>query len=80
MISLNINKKNYEVDGGVVGRQFIEKPLTVDDALQLAVDTVQRLDGFGGAYLAHGEFLKDAPNAPNEGDTTYIYAQALATF
>jgi hypothetical protein len=34
----------------------------------------------GGAYLAHGEFLKDAPNAPNEGDTTYIYAQALATF
>lgn len=34
----------------------------------------------GGAYLAHGEFLKEAPNAPNEGDTTYIYAQALATF
>jgi hypothetical protein len=34
----------------------------------------------GGAYLAHGEFLERAPNAPNEGDTTYIYASALATF
>jgi hypothetical protein len=35
---------------------------------------------FGGAYLAHGEFLEDAPNAPNEGDTTYVYASAMATF
>ncbi|GFE83818.1 hypothetical protein GCM10011487_58180 [Steroidobacter agaridevorans] len=35
---------------------------------------------FGGAYLAHGDFLEAAPNAPNEGDTTYIYASAMATF
>lgn len=35
---------------------------------------------FGSAYLAHGRFLHDAPNAPNEGDTTYIYAQAMSTF
>lgn len=35
---------------------------------------------FGGAYLAHGEFLETAPDAPNEGDTTYIYASATATF
>jgi hypothetical protein len=34
----------------------------------------------GGARLFHGRFLEDAPNAPAEGDTTYIYAQALATF
>lgn len=34
----------------------------------------------GSAYLAHGRFLHDAPNAPNEGDTTYIYASALSTF
>lgn len=35
---------------------------------------------FGGAWLAHGPFLEHAPNAPNEGDTTYIYASAMATF
>lgn len=35
---------------------------------------------FGGAHLIHGEFLEDAPNAPAEGDTTYIYASALTTF
>jgi hypothetical protein len=35
---------------------------------------------FGAAYLAHGRFLEDAPNAPNEGDTTYLYASAMAIF
>jgi hypothetical protein len=35
---------------------------------------------FGGAYLMHGEFLDDAPNAPDEGDTTYLYAAATLTF
>jgi hypothetical protein len=34
----------------------------------------------GGAYLAHGHFLKTAPNAPQEGDSTYLYAQAGITF
>jgi len=34
----------------------------------------------GGAYLAHGRFLKAAPNAPREGDTTYLYAQTAITF
>ena len=31
-----------------------------------------RLDA-GGAYLAKGRFLKDAPNAPDTGDTRYAY-------
>jgi hypothetical protein len=35
---------------------------------------------FGGAYLMHGEFLDHAPNAPREGDTTYLYAAATLTF
>lgn len=34
----------------------------------------------GAAHLIHGRFLEDAPNAPGEGDTTYIYASALTTF
>lgn len=34
----------------------------------------------GGARLFHGEFLEDAPNAPDQGDTTYLYAQAITTF
>lgn len=34
----------------------------------------------GGAYLMHGEFLNHAPNAPDEGDTTYVYAAVAATF
>lgn len=34
----------------------------------------------GGAYLIHGRFLEEAPNAPDEGDTTYIYMAATATF
>jgi hypothetical protein len=34
----------------------------------------------GGAYLAHGRFLKTAPNGPREGDGTYLYAQAAITF
>jgi hypothetical protein len=34
----------------------------------------------GGAYLLHGDFLDHAPNAPREGDTTYLYAAATFTF
>jgi hypothetical protein len=34
----------------------------------------------GGAYLMPGEFLDDAPNAPRNGDTTYVYASATFTF
>lgn len=34
----------------------------------------------GGARLFHGRFLERAPNAPGEGDTTYIYAAATTTF
>jgi hypothetical protein len=34
----------------------------------------------GGAYLTHGEFLEDAPNAPRDGDSTYLYAAATLTF
>ena len=29
----------------------------------------------GGAYLMKGEFFKGAPNAPDTGDTTYVYSQ-----
>lgn len=35
---------------------------------------------FGGARLFHGRFLEHVPNAPIEGDTTYIYASAMSTF
>jgi hypothetical protein len=34
----------------------------------------------GGAYLIHGKFLENAPNAPHEGNTTYYYASVTATF
>lgn len=35
---------------------------------------------FGAAHLFHGQFLEEAPNAPAQGDTTYIYVSALTTF
>jgi len=31
----------------------------------------------GGAYLMKGEFFEDAPNAPDKGDTTYVYSQIV---
>jgi hypothetical protein len=34
----------------------------------------------GGAYLIHGKFLKDAPNAPAGSDSTYFYASTTVTF
>ncbi|MDN5870588.1 MAG: alginate export family protein [Nitrococcus sp.] len=34
----------------------------------------------GGAYLFDGEFLKDAPNAPHNGNTAYLYSQAILSF
>lgn len=34
----------------------------------------------GVAHLFQGRFLEEAPNAPSEGDTTYFYASATATF
>ena len=34
----------------------------------------------GGAWLMHGHFLEHAPHAPDEGDTTYLYAAATFTF
>jgi hypothetical protein len=34
----------------------------------------------GGAYLFHGTFLKEAPHAPQEGDTKYFYLSATAVF
>ncbi|MCO6441536.1 MAG: alginate export family protein [Nitrococcus mobilis] len=34
----------------------------------------------GGAYLVDGEFLKDAPNAAPDRDTTYFYTQATLSF
>jgi hypothetical protein len=33
----------------------------------------------GGAYLFHGKFLEEAPHAPHEGDTTYLYVSATVT-
>ncbi len=33
----------------------------------------------GGAYLFHGTFLEEAPNAPKDGDTTYFYASVTIT-
>jgi hypothetical protein len=34
----------------------------------------------GGAFLDHGEFLREAPNAPRHGDTAYGYVQLGFTF
>lgn len=34
----------------------------------------------GGAYLAKGGFLQDAPNAPDTGDTRYAYLDLSASF
>jgi hypothetical protein len=34
----------------------------------------------GGAYLAKGGFLKDAPNAPDTGDTRYAHLDLAASF
>jgi hypothetical protein len=34
----------------------------------------------GGAWLLHEDFLDHAPNAPHEGDSTYLYAAATFTF
>jgi hypothetical protein len=35
---------------------------------------------FGAAYLAKGEFLKDAPRAPDNGDTVYGVSQFTLRF
>ncbi len=34
----------------------------------------------GGAWLAKGRFLREAPNASPDGDTLYAYAQTVLTF
>jgi len=59
--------------GGFVGHQ-VEARLQYD-----ILPGNVRLEA-GGAYLAHGHFLKTAPNGPREGDGTYLYAQAAITF
>lgn len=44
-----------------------------------AVPGTLTLEG-GGAYLAEGEFLGQAPNATGEGDTAYLYGQLTLAF
>lgn len=34
----------------------------------------------GGAYLAKGRFLENAPNAPDTGDTRYVHVDLAASF
>jgi hypothetical protein len=43
------------------------------------VPELQRLE-VGGAYLAKGRFLEDAPNAPATGDTRYVHMDLAASF
>jgi hypothetical protein len=43
------------------------------------IPKVARLDG-GIAYLIKGSFLKNAPNAPKDGDTRYGYLDLTFTF
>ena len=43
------------------------------------VPRIARLDG-GAAYLLKGSFLKDAPNAPADGDTRYGYIDLTFAF
>jgi hypothetical protein len=45
--------------------------ITLIDGMQLQL---------GGAFLLKGEFLKDAPNAPDSGDTVYWYSQMTYQF
>lgn len=59
--------------GSFVGHQ-------VEAQLRYAVRPDNLALEFGGAYLIHGEFLENAPNAPREGDTRYVYAAATVTF
>ncbi|MDY6946536.1 MAG: alginate export family protein, partial [Pseudomonadota bacterium] len=59
--------------GSFVGHQ-------VEVQVQYNVRPGNLLLELGGAHLFHGRFLAEAPNAPTEGDSTYIYAQAMATF
>jgi hypothetical protein len=59
--------------GRYAGTQFEARARRwlVPDRLRLEV---------GGAYLAKGGFLHDAPNAPDTGDTRYVYVDLAASF
>ncbi|MBU6472370.1 MAG: alginate export family protein [Alphaproteobacteria bacterium] len=35
---------------------------------------------FGGAYLVHGSYQDLVPGAPKDGNTTYVYSQAVLSF
>ena len=59
--------------GTYAGTQFTAK------AYHWLVPDRYRLEA-GGAYLAKGEFLRDAPNAPDNGDTKYGYVAVTASF
>ena len=59
--------------GSFVGHQ-------IEAQVQYSVRPGNLVLELGGACLLHGRFLENAPNAPDEGDTTYIYVQALGTF
>lgn len=59
--------------GGFVGNQLQAR------ARYWIVPKAVRLD-FGGAVLFQGEFLENAPNAPDHGDTTYGYADITWEF
>lgn len=58
--------------GRFVGHQ-IEARWRIDLMKQLQLE-------IGGAYLIKGEFFRDAPSAPDDGNTSYFYTQATYKF
>lgn len=58
--------------GSLVGHQ-------VEGQLQYDVLPGNLTLEIGGAYLIHGSFLENAPNAPRDGDTRYFYTSVTVT-
>lgn len=48
----------------------------IETRWRMSINTQWQLE-LGGAYLMKGKFFEDAPNAPNAGDTTYVYSQLV---
>lgn len=76
------DKKDTLAKTGVISHggnsgDFVGRQLQVRLRLQL---TKQLLSEFGAVYLQKGTFLKQAPNAADTGNTSYIYTQVSYQF
>jgi hypothetical protein len=57
---------------------FVGHQLEARIRYRLASDTVEL--ELGGAWLAKGQFLENAPNASDSGNTTYVYGSVILAF